>query len=108
MNGTMPSGICENCKQWAEKVTLDHRIPKFEGGKHDTSNLQWLCLPCEDVKTRLERKRFPRGKRVGNGAALRNAWTPERREAHRQRFLGRKLVSQPDGTTKWEDNDHAV
>lgn len=52
-----PSGICASCGGWFERVESDHVTPLFEGGAHDTSNLQWLCAVCHGVKTRAEQSR---------------------------------------------------
>jgi hypothetical protein len=54
-----PSGTCAGCGSWYSKVELDHIIPKFEGGCHDTSNLQWLCEDCHRIKTSAEARRRP-------------------------------------------------
>jgi 5-methylcytosine-specific restriction protein A len=33
---------------------LDHKIPLIDGGTHDLSNLQTLCVPCHRKKSALE------------------------------------------------------
>lgn len=48
-------GICQVCKQIGRIV--DHRIPLWEGGSNDESNLQVLCTPCHDMKSAEEAKR---------------------------------------------------
>lgn len=36
---------------------LDHVVPVFEGGRSELSNLQALCAPCHDGKSRGEKSR---------------------------------------------------
>jgi 5-methylcytosine-specific restriction endonuclease McrA len=33
---------------------LDHKIPLIDGGTHDLSNLQTLCVPCHREKSARE------------------------------------------------------
>lgn len=53
--------VCQACHA-APSVTADHRVPLFEGGTHDLANLQGLCQPCHDTKTRAESARARRGR----------------------------------------------
>ena len=50
-------GLCQPCIEkgrtnLADQV--DHRTPKSQGGTDDESNLQSICTPCHDEKTRRE------------------------------------------------------
>jgi len=46
---------------------LDHKVPLIDGGTHDLSNLQTLCVPCHRKKSALEqRERVDRGRQAGN------------------------------------------
>lgn len=56
-----PSGICQSCNTWYEKLELDHIDPE---GPHDTSNLQWLCPGCHSKKTGQENSVRNKGRRV--------------------------------------------
>jgi len=47
---------CAKCGALAEDGQADHIVPRFLGGDHSMPNLQWLCSPCHDEKTREERK----------------------------------------------------
>jgi 5-methylcytosine-specific restriction endonuclease McrA len=33
---------------------LDHKLPLIDGGTHDLSNLQTLCVPCHRKKSAYE------------------------------------------------------
>lgn len=46
--------ICRACRR-RPATTVDHIIPKADGGTDDESNLQPLCNPCHDAKTIAER-----------------------------------------------------
>lgn len=46
---------CQACGQPGHHV--DHIIPLAEGGTHDPHNLQLLCTPCHNAKTRTEATR---------------------------------------------------
>lgn len=65
----MPSGVCNECKKWHEKLELDHITPKFRGGLDDTSNLQWLCPGCHKQKSSREKAEVHRGNRIRYGVA---------------------------------------
>ncbi|WP_354398290.1 HNH endonuclease signature motif containing protein [Variovorax sp. OAS795] len=51
----------------AEQV--DHILSLAEGGKDDESNLQSLCIPCHEAKTKAEsaRARSRGGRSPGGG-----------------------------------------
>ena len=50
--------ICQECLRNKKPVpasTVDHIIPKAQGGTDEDSNLQALCWPCHKRKTATER-----------------------------------------------------
>lgn len=52
--------LCRHClaQGRTEAATIvDHIVPIAGGGTDDRSNLQGLCGPCHDVKTREEAQR---------------------------------------------------
>src|SRR5689334_6947250 len=53
-------GLCQPCLK-RSIVTLatqvDHITPKAEGGTDDQANLQAICEPCHETKTRAEMQR---------------------------------------------------
>lgn len=54
------AGLCQPCLELGATTTgneVDHRIPKFEGGTDDESNLQTICPTCHQAKTAAESKR---------------------------------------------------
>lgn len=48
---------CRACGLVTEQGECDHIFPQAEGGNDDMVNLQWLCIPCHEVKTRAEAAR---------------------------------------------------
>ena len=53
-------GLCIPCKDQGIVTiasAVDHKIPKAEGGTDDPSNLQSICDPCHDAKSKAEMKR---------------------------------------------------
>lgn len=48
---------CRACGLVTEQGHCDHIVPRAEGGSDDMVNLQWLCIPCHDAKTREEAAR---------------------------------------------------
>lgn len=44
------NGICTYCKQYFEKLTLDHVVPLTKGGAHDISNAVAACSSCNSSK----------------------------------------------------------
>jgi 5-methylcytosine-specific restriction enzyme A len=49
-------GNCEACGAEG-KLEVDHVVNVAEGGTHDLTNLQALCLACHTAKTRAEQRR---------------------------------------------------
>ena len=50
-------GLCQPCMKLgllSTANTVDHIIPKAEGGTDDANNLQAICDPCHNAKTRQE------------------------------------------------------
>lgn len=37
-----------------QKTTIDHKVAKSLGGTDDISNLQLMCLPCNNEKSKTE------------------------------------------------------
>lgn len=53
-------GLCQVCLadgKLSPAKQVDHRVPQFEGGPGDDSNLQAICVPCHQVKTAAEARR---------------------------------------------------
>lgn len=49
--------ICQMCKEHYRDLamlSIDHIVPKKEGGSTDLENKQLLCIHCHDEKTRSE------------------------------------------------------
>ncbi|MBD2137813.1 HNH endonuclease [Anabaena sp. FACHB-1237] len=53
---------CQSCGKNSQEVNLsiDHIIPLSRGGKNHISNLQTLCLTCNQRKTNKIDRRFRR------------------------------------------------
>lgn len=53
---------CQSCgkTQREAQLTIDHIIPLAKGGSNDVSNLQTLCLPCNQKKQHHLDSRFRR------------------------------------------------
>lgn len=56
-------GLCGNCG--APGHSVDHIVPRSQGGTSDKSNLQLLCERCHNTKSRKER--LWRGRQKGRG-----------------------------------------
>lgn len=50
---------CKYCKT-TENLTVDHKIPKSQGGSNDKKNLQCLCKRCNQTKSSLTHKQVLR------------------------------------------------
>lgn len=47
--------VCQICKRYTGQPEVDHIIPLFRGGDEwDIDNLQCVCRPCHEEKTRKE------------------------------------------------------
>lgn len=42
-------GLCTDCGCW-KPLTPDHRKKRSQGGTHDSSNIDWVCLYCHDLR----------------------------------------------------------
>ncbi|PPJ61953.1 HNH endonuclease [Cuspidothrix issatschenkoi] len=53
---------CQSCGKISQEthLSIDHIIPLSRGGKNDISNLQTLCLTCNQQKTDKIDNRFRR------------------------------------------------
>ena len=40
---------CQHCRAWTD-LTVDHVVPRSQGGSDDPENLQVLCGPCNSRK----------------------------------------------------------
>lgn len=49
--------MCRCCALVTEQGECDHIVPQAEGGSDDMVNLQWLCIPCHEAKTKAESAR---------------------------------------------------
>lgn len=46
----LQKGCCAICKMILDCYEIDHVVPLFLGGKHDSSNIQILCPHCNRTK----------------------------------------------------------
>lgn len=42
--------FCQYCRG-TENLTLDHKVPRSQGGKNTVSNIQCLCKSCNMMKS---------------------------------------------------------
>lgn len=54
---TRSRGACELCGRSVTRLEVDHIIPLRDGGTNTRANLQVLCQPCHQAKTRRDRRR---------------------------------------------------
>lgn len=48
---------CRCCGLVTEQGECDHIVPQAERGSDDMVNLQWLCSPCHEAKSKAEAAR---------------------------------------------------
>jgi 5-methylcytosine-specific restriction protein A len=56
-------GLCQVCLRTGDITkadSVDHIVPKAEGGTDDDDNLQSICVPCHTAKTAQESARARR------------------------------------------------
>jgi 5-methylcytosine-specific restriction endonuclease McrA len=51
-----PPRACNNCGATRVPLQQDHIINIAAGGLDVVANMQWLCHPCHDAKTKLEQQ----------------------------------------------------
>lgn len=59
--------LCEECERngrVSASTVRDHIVPLAEGGTEDESNIQALCDPCHDAKSKRERIEAARRERL--------------------------------------------
>ena len=59
-------GRCEDCGQF-KPLTPDHNKKRSQGGSHDKSNIDWVCIPCHN-------KRDQQGDPMGKKKSKKPAW----------------------------------
>jgi len=62
-----PEGLCEDCIKW-KPLTPDHRKKRSQGGNHDQSNIDWVCVECHS-------KRDNQGDPMGKKETKKINWT---------------------------------
>lgn len=50
---------CRYCLT-TKNLTMDHKIPKIQGGSDDIKNMQSLCKKCNGIKSGLSHKQVLR------------------------------------------------
>lgn len=50
---------CRYCKS-TQNLTVDHKVPKTQGGKDEIKNYQTLCERCNKIKSGLSHKEVMR------------------------------------------------
>lgn len=55
-------GCCAICKTSLDSYEIDHVMPLFLGGKHDSSNIQILCRHCNRTKNAKDPIEFMQSK----------------------------------------------
>jgi hypothetical protein len=86
-------GVCKRAHCEAEAVAVDHVIPLWVGGSNRDDNLEGLCQPCHDRKTKAEASARAKVKRIEK----RLDGTRKPRKAIPQR----KNAWPPKGSHKW-------
>jgi len=44
----------DNKKPWYRQLSLDHKIPLIHGGDNRMTNLAWICVRCNHLKTTMK------------------------------------------------------
>lgn len=68
--------LCVLCKakgRTSAAEEIDHIIPLFKGGTDDRENLQPLCIPCHEEKTRADMGYKPKPRVGADGVP--EGWT---------------------------------
>lgn len=84
-------GVCKRANCEGEAVAVDHIIPLWAGGSNRDENLEGLCQPCHDRKTKAEASARAKVKRIEtrlNGTRKPRKAIPQRKNAWPK---GRKL-----------------
>lgn len=58
-NKVVSKNHCRYCRT-TENLTIDHMIPKIQGGKNEVKNYQCLCQRCNGIKSNLSHKQMIR------------------------------------------------
>lgn len=48
------AGDCAECGTYRKSLHRDHRVPLWNGGADDESNISWICANCHEDKTSAE------------------------------------------------------
>lgn len=59
-------GICQDCGKW-RALTPDHVLKRSLGGSHEKSNIDWVCIPCHDLRDNMG---DPKGKKPKSKKAV--------------------------------------
>lgn len=83
--------LCLHCgtDKW---LTIDHVLPRFQGGSEDIENLQTLCRACHDKKDAM----------TANAAEER--WSNERKR--RAQVIADKPTILPSDWPRYKEPDH--
>lgn len=59
------AGRCAKCKEkLGGRFVVDHVLPLELGGLDEVGNLEALCVPCDKLKTKGDRKRIDKTRRL--------------------------------------------
>ncbi len=62
-------GRCAKCKEkLGGRFVVDHVLPLELGGLDEVGNLESLCVPCDKLKTKGDRKRIDKTRRLSKKA----------------------------------------
>ncbi len=59
-------GVCQDCRKW-RALTPDHVLKRSLGGSHEKSNIDWVCIPCHDLRDNMG---DPKGKKPKSKKAV--------------------------------------